>query len=311
MNQGEDAIDSESRPLVAIVGGANVDVRARPSGELRAQHSNPGRVRLSPGGAARNVAENLARLGINVRLIGGVPDGPDGRWLITQTTHAGVDARGLVPIAGLGNYYIAIADAGGVHWAVSDMAAAEALSVTDIEAQRESIRTADCVVVDANLPPSMIRHVLDIAATRRICFLPVSPAKAGRMRPFLSRAALIVLSASEAEALTGFSATTTDEALEAGVRLRGHGDTVVVVTLGMQGIGWVGEEAFWLPAIPATVVDATGAGDAVAAVAIYSMLMGLDARTAAALARAAGALTVSVEGATHPGLSLEVLHGHE
>ncbi len=311
MNQGRNAVDSESRPLVTIVGGVNIDVRGRPAEELHAQYSNPGRIRLSPGGAARNVAENLARLSINVRLIGGVPDGPDGRWLITQTAQAGVDVRGLVPIAGRGNYYVAIADAGGIRWAISDMAAAEALSATDIGAQTESIRTAEVVVVDANLAPSMIRHVLDTAATRRICLLPVSPAKAGRMRPFLSRAALIVLSAAEAEALTGYSASTADEALEAGVRLQGRGDAVVVVTLGMQGIGWVGKEAFWLPAIPATVVDATGAGDAVAAVAIYSMLKGLEARAAAALARAAGALTVSVEGATHPGFSLEVLRGYE
>ncbi len=302
---------SDDRPMVAIVGGATTDVVARPAGVLDAQRSNPGRVRLSPAGAARNVAENLARLGINVRLIGGVPDGPDGRWLIAQTAQAGVDVRGLVPIAGRGNYYFAIADDGGIRWAISDMAAAEALSATDIEAQTESIRTADGVVVDANLAPSMIRHVLEIAATRRICLLPVSPAKAGRMGPFLSRAALIVLSASEAEALTGHSATTADEALEAGVRLHARSDAVVAVTLGMQGIGWVGEEAFWLPASPATVVDATGAGDAVAAVAIYAMLKGLDARTAAALARAAGALTVSVEGATHPGFGLEALHGYE
>ncbi len=296
---------------MTIVGGVSIDVRGRPAGELNAQHSNPGRIRLSPGGAARNVAENLARLDINVRLIGGVPDGPDGQWLMAQTGQAGVDVGGLVPIAGRGNYYVAIADDGGIRWAISDMAAAEALSRTDIEAQTETIRTADVVVVDANLAPSMIGHVLDIATTRRICLLPVSPAKAGRMHPFLSRAALIVLSASEAEALTGLSATTADEALEAGVRLRGRGDAVVVVTLGMQGIGWVSEEAFWLPAIPATVVDVTGAGDAVAAVAIYSLLKGLEARTAAALARAAGALTVSVEGATHPGFSLEVLHAYE
>lgn len=301
---------SGSRPTAAVVGGASIDVIARAGGVLHAQQSNPGKVRLSPGGAARNVAENLARLGVTVRLIGGVGDGPDGRWLITQTAQSGVDVRGLVPIAGRGNYYVAIGGTGSVHWAVSDFTAAEALSVTDLVAHAESIRTGEAVVIDANLALPVIQHVVDLAADRRICLLPTSSAKAERLRPFLSRASLIVLSAQEAEALSGRSVTTADDALEVGRLLQGDRDAVVVLTMGQQGIAWIGDEALWLPAIPTAIVDATGAGDAVAAVAIYGTLTGLAPRTVARLALAAGAMTVTIEGATHPGLSLEALRAY-
>ena len=49
--------------LVVVVGGANVDVKARSTAALVARTSNPGTVVRTPGGVGRNVAENLARLG--------------------------------------------------------------------------------------------------------------------------------------------------------------------------------------------------------------------------------------------------------
>ncbi len=72
--------------------------------------------------------------------------------------------------------------------------------------------------------------------------------------------------------MSGQSVTVADDALEVGRLLQGDRDAVVVLTRGQQGVAWIGEEAFWLPAIPTASVDATRAGDAVAAVAIYGTL---------------------------------------
>ena len=47
-----------------------MDVVGRVEGELRPGTSNPARIRASFGGVARNVAENLARLGVKA-LLGG------------------------------------------------------------------------------------------------------------------------------------------------------------------------------------------------------------------------------------------------
>lgn len=71
---------------------------------------------------------------------------------------------------------------------------------------------------------------------------------------------------------------------------------------------WIGREIAWAPISTETVVDAIGAGDAVAAVAVYSLLADLREDRAVRLAVAAAALTVGVEGATHPGLTREALH---
>ena len=52
-----------------VVGGANVDVKCHISGAAILATSNPGRVETSVGGVGRNIAENLALLGVQPKLV--------------------------------------------------------------------------------------------------------------------------------------------------------------------------------------------------------------------------------------------------
>ena len=54
------------RGKIAVVGGANMDIGGFPSAALVPGDSNPGQVRMSVGGVGRNIAENAARLGLEV-----------------------------------------------------------------------------------------------------------------------------------------------------------------------------------------------------------------------------------------------------
>ena len=75
--------------FVAVVGGANMDIVARTHGDGLTGDSVPGQIHCSPGGVARNVAENLARLGHSTHLISGVGDDEFGRSLRLATEAAG------------------------------------------------------------------------------------------------------------------------------------------------------------------------------------------------------------------------------
>ena len=66
---------------MVIVGGANMDIHGAPNAALRQHDSNPGTVQSSPGGVARNIAENLARLGVDCRLIAAVGNDHHGHHL--------------------------------------------------------------------------------------------------------------------------------------------------------------------------------------------------------------------------------------
>ena len=75
---------------VTVIGGINVDVKGYPENELLPGTSNPGRVHISPGGVGRNIAHNLALLGVPVYLLSAVGDDGFGREALSGTQQAGV-----------------------------------------------------------------------------------------------------------------------------------------------------------------------------------------------------------------------------
>ena len=102
------------KPTVLCIGGANLDRKLRLSEPLRMGTSNPVMSEVSPGGVARNVAENLARLGCKVRLLSTFSDDLEGNWLLDHLNSAGVDVSPsfIVPGRKSGSY-TALQDAQG------------------------------------------------------------------------------------------------------------------------------------------------------------------------------------------------------
>ncbi|MGH2619258.1 MAG: carbohydrate kinase family protein, partial [Anaerolineales bacterium] len=97
---------------------------------------------------------------------------------------------------------------------------------------------------------------------------------------------------SEAERLTGQSDPT-----RAAQALRGLGPAMVVVKRGSRGcLVCTMDGVLDQPAIAVPVVDTTGAGDSLDAAVVYGYLAGLEVRSLAVLANAAGAAKVQKRG---------------
>lgn len=282
-------------PCVVVAGGALADVRATTFVEWIPGHSLPGTVRLQAGGAARNVAANLARLGHRVVLLTAVGDDPLGGWLLEETAAAGVDvshAWRRPPHTGV---FVSVGPGAGVPWCVADARPIEVIIPEDLEARRPLVERAEIVVGDANLAVPAALALAALARDRRRVLLGTSRSKAARLRGVLRGSALLVCSRDEALALTGLPETLGWQAIGAALLTEGVGRAVL--TMGGGGIAVVTEgEATSSPAPDVPVVDATGAGDAVAAAAIHALLMGMDPGQTAALASAAAAIVLqSVE----------------
>ena len=96
---------------VLVIGSTMLDAKGRPEAGLVTGTSNPGTIRYSRGGTARNVAENLAMLGADVQLITAVGDDATGAQLLTQTAAAGVNLEFSMIIDGAHTgAYIALLD---------------------------------------------------------------------------------------------------------------------------------------------------------------------------------------------------------
>jgi pseudouridine kinase len=257
--------DLADAPRVVVIGGANVDVLARPHLSPVSHTSNPGVVTVTAGGVGRNIAETLARLGTAVTLVAVVGSDAHGDLVLASTRDAGVDVdlvrRGLTPTG----TYVALLDEGGeLVSAVADMAATGSLSTTDIDLAAEVIAAADLVVLDGNLDTPVLAAAWDaaVAAGVGVVLDPVSVPKAAAIAQLLGPERPLALLSAGATGPTG-SVLTTREATTK------------------------------LSALPASVEDVTGAGDAMLAAYCHELLAGATPYDAARYGHAAAALTVA------------------
>ena len=108
---------------VVGVGGANIDLCGRSYALIEPRDSNPGEIELSAGGVTRNICDNLARLGADVKLVSAVGDDLFGTLICQQSERAGIDLSHLYRAQGRSSsMYLAILDdSGDMHVALSDM----------------------------------------------------------------------------------------------------------------------------------------------------------------------------------------------
>lgn len=303
---------TEAQAFVVVVGGANVDVKARSSMRAVPRTSNPGTARLSSGGVGRNIAENLARLGTPTHLVSAVGDDALGDQLLRTTAEAGVGVEHVARLDRPTGSYTAVLDADGeLLVAVADMAAVDAIDATQVAAAADLLARADLVVVDGNLSAEAMVAVTRAAGDTPLVLDPVSVPKAERAARLLDggqRWHLVTPDHLELAALTGLPATYERQVTSACARLHERGVTWVWVREGERGSLLSGPDgATHLPAIPTRVVDVTGAGDAMLAAWCHGVLTGSTPLEAARLGHAAAALTIASEHTVRDDLSRTLL----
>ena len=286
---------------VVVVGGTNMDVVARTSAPLVPATSNPGHTRISPGGVGRNIAACLGLLGAPVRLVSAVGDDAFGDVALQVTADCGADVSAVrrVPGGATGTYTAVLDDRGELVAAVSDMEVVDALEL-------ETVHLADAalVVVDGNLAHAQVSRVVAAAAAAAvpIAFEPVSVAKAARLADLVRDLFLVTPNTDELASLTDrppadWRASVAD--------LHARDVQHVWVRHGADG-SWMcsrGAEPVHLPAVPAVVVDVTGAGDAMLAAWVAAWLRGADPVAAAREGHRAAAATVASPHTVRPDLA--------
>ncbi|WP_122819113.1 PfkB family carbohydrate kinase [Nocardioides pantholopis] len=295
---------------VVVVGGANMDVKARSTRAAVTATSNPGTASMSAGGVGRNVAENLARLGTRTHLVAAVGADPLGDQLLAATSDAGVHVQHVRRSARATGTYTAVLDADGeLVVAVADMAATDELAPADLDGARDLVAVAGLLVLDGNLAPTTLAYALDLAAEAGVPTIlePVSVPKAaalahllGEDRPLLA----VTPNRDELGALTGRPVGTDREIDDAVAVLHGRGVQHVWVRLGERGsVLSSAQGRTELATVPTEVVDVTGAGDAMLGAFAHALLAGEEAAAAAAFGHAAAALTVASPHTVRPDLT--------
>jgi pseudouridine kinase len=313
-DQFSETIFSPEAPVL-VIGSAGVDIVGRLKGELMPRTSNPAQIRTSYGGVARNVAENLARLGQPVRLVTAVGTDQAGEQLLQAAAEAGVNVDYVLHSTQhpTGSYLAVINAAGELQYGLDDMRAASAISADYIRQCENLFHEASMVFIDANLPKETLRVIFSLARKAHVpvCADPTSSVLASRLQPYLPRLCMIAPNAEEASILCGRSISQANrrDALDAAKCLVGSGVGAVIIALAAFGVVYAtSETSGHVPAIRTTIVDPTGAGDAMTATLIFSLLNNIPIDDAVRLGVAAASLTLRYRGAVVPDLSLERLY---
>jgi pseudouridine kinase len=159
--------------------------------------SNPARIRYSPGGAARNVAENLARLGQPVILLSVVGDDPNGDHVLKHTQAAGVNVDYILRSQErpTGAYLGMVGTGGDLQLAVDDMRLIAELTPEHIRQHESLFRLASVLMIDANLPKDTLRTVISLARKAKlpVCADPTSTTLAEKLKPHLKNLFMLTL----------------------------------------------------------------------------------------------------------------------
>ncbi|HEY0645545.1 MAG TPA: carbohydrate kinase [Nocardioides sp.] len=299
------------QPGVVVIGGANVDIKARSTAPATPQTSNPGHGSMSPGGVGRNVAENLARLGTRTHLIAAVGRDPLGDNLLAQTSAAGVRLEFVQRSDRPTGTYTAILDSDGeLIVAVADMTVVEDLRPEHLNAARDVIATAGLLVLDGNLATATLAHAHALAAAAQVRTIlePVSVPKARLVAATISGERplyAVTPNRDELAALTDLPTRTDHQLRTAADSLHQRGVQNVWVRLGPEGslLSSASGDAVHIPAVPTTVEDVTGAGDSSLAAFCHALIEDSTPVEAARFGHAAAALTIASSHTVRPDLT--------
>lgn len=283
--------EAQAKPrAVVCIGGANIDRKLRTLGQFTLATSNPVTQFESYGGVARNVAENLARLGQTTSLISAFGDDASGLAMQAHARQLAIDLEHslLATQQSSDSYTAVLSQEGDMLLALAHMQLVEQLHAQFLRASETARQQAAMVIADLNLPSAAIALLLAEAQVKPVplVLVAVSQPKMARLPEQLHGLHLLVLNRDELATRLGKNSLPDKELAAACATVQAQGAQHLIVTLDAQGVCYTsnrsnrsnrsnhsssGLEFLAAPKINA-VQDVTGAGDAFSAAVCWSLL---------------------------------------
>ena len=279
---------------ISVIGGIIIDIKAHPHVQPIMKTSNPGRIFFSAGGVARNIAENLARLEVPVRLFGKVGHDPMGELLIKSCEDVGIDATAIEKDSQQSSSIDMnmMDQTGDLLISMTDMHISQTISPEYIQRHASTIFSAKYVLTDLNIPLDTLRFIIEQANKKRVPIIiePVSVLQIEKLREIQGDVFLLSPNEQEWHAFR-----------EPSFMLNIHN---IIISHGSQGVSHIIEKEINLyQAFSVKVVDTIGAGDALLAGIVFGLFNDFEWRQCIFCGLAAAALTVVSEKTVSPHIS--------
>jgi ribokinase len=245
---------------------------------------------LGPGGKGSNQAVAAARLGAKARFVGLIGNDALGRIATDLYAAEGVDTNNLVVTqehpTGVG---FIIVNPEGKNGILLDMGANKWIDRAFVERAEPLIAQSDVVLSVLEIPVEAACAAMELGRKHGVMTV-LNPAPAVPI-PKSAFHSIDVLTPNETELriLSGLKPDDETPTVELASQLQREYGVTVVVTRGEEGCLLLSQgKAQTFPAVPAQVVDTTGAGDAFTAALAVALAEGKDMQTAIQFASCSG-----------------------
>ncbi|WP_414838676.1 carbohydrate kinase [Carnobacterium sp. TMP28] len=171
---GKAYVLAEKKPVVCI-GAANIDRRYLLNEPLTMRITNDVKERFSVGGCARNVAENLGRLGIESTLLSVV--GNDSYWQsIKEHSEQFMDISQVDTIEDelTGVFVEVLNPKGAIEFSLTDMAIYQYMTPEWLNKHLALLKEAEYLVADLNLPKETLEFLISFKLANQIPLILIS-----------------------------------------------------------------------------------------------------------------------------------------
>jgi ribokinase len=288
------------KPKIVVIGSANMDMIVR-----TARIPKPGEtVRgddfvQSMGGKGANQAVAAARLGADVTFVARLGKDYFGSDAFKTYEKEGIDTKYIVwdDVAPTGVALIMIDNEGENIICVASGANGK-LSTEDVSKAEEAIKSADCVLLQLEIPMKTVEYTIRMASKYHVRVV-LNPAPMTKLlEGLLENVDVLTPNETEAAALTeNYMVHPRDLAF---MVKRKFNIKNVIVTMGKEGTAISNEQgsgAIHIPSYLVEAVDATGAGDAFNGGLVVALAQGKNLDDAVRYANAVGALATTRFGA--------------
>ena len=303
---------NDNNPYILVLGASIVDIFGFCGRSYAKRDSIPGHIKISFGGVCRNIAENLAKVGVNTQFISTLGDDENGKSILEHSRKLGYNMENSLFLEGESTpTYLAILNhEGEMESAVVDMESLNKMDEAFIDSKDEVFENAEYIIVDSD-NPILLEYILKKYQEKSKFILdPVSAKKAKKISHLVKYFHTIKPNRFETEALCGFKIETNDDLRKAGRFFIEQGVKNVFISLDADGIYYItsdGEEGTLACCEPVKVKNVTGAGDSFVAGIGYGYMNNLNIKDTLKYSVAMSIITITHEETINPDMSHELV----
>ena len=293
---------------IIVFGAIFIDIKGYPFNVFIPKGRNVGEVQTTYGGVSRNVAQDLGNIELKPTFVSMVDEGPTGQDIIASLKKHGVNTDYINTQKDCTGTWLAVFnERGDVEASISRRPDLSGIVKILEEKGDEIFAKADSIAVEIDIEEEIITKIIELAKKhhKKIYALVSNMSIAIERREMLEKVACFVCNQQEASIFFSDNYDKLDPKKMQKVLLEkvlGTHLKSMVVTMGEKGAVYAKDDGTsgYVEAIPTSVVDTTGAGDAFFAGVVAGLTYGKSLKEACTIASRLASSVISSTKATCP-----------